>query len=275
MNLTVSDILEFLENVAPSSLAEKNDPIGLQVGSKKALVKGILLTVDPSLSACKFAIDQGLNLIVSHHPLFYNPVQSLTPDAYPGSVAYFAVKEGLNLIAWHTPLDKVSWGVSAALAERLGLSPESPILSETSLGEGNGLGVLVKFSKSVKLGELAKEVAKKVNSWVMMVGDENCEVDSLGICGGSCSFLMEHLKKLSVKTLLTSDVKYHTAKQAEEEGFNFLIVDHGVAESFVLPKLKERLNQFLSKRGFQVPIVIFTEKSPYKTIQEVQAKDAG
>ena len=47
MNLTVSDILEFLKKVAPSSLAEKNDPIGLQVGSKKALVKGILLTVDP------------------------------------------------------------------------------------------------------------------------------------------------------------------------------------------------------------------------------------
>ncbi len=275
MNLTVSDILDFLESVAPSSLAEKNDPIGLQVGSKKAPVSGILLTVDPSLSACKFAKENNLNLILSHHPLFYHPLQSLTPDAYPGSIAYFAIKEELNLIAWHTPLDKVSWGVSAALAERVGLSSEGPILPETSLGEGNGLGVLVKFSKSVKLGELAKEVAQKVNSWVMMVGDENFEVNSLAICGGSCSFLMERLKALSVKTLLTSDVKYHTAKQAEEEGFNFLIVDHGVAESFVLPKLQERLNRFLTERECRVPILIFTEKSPFKTIQEVRTKNAG
>ncbi len=267
MHLTVSDILEFLESVAPSSLAEKNDPIGLQVGSKKAPVYGILLTVDLSLSACKFAKEKNLNLILSHHPLFYHPLRSLTPDGYPGTVAYFAVKEELNLISWHTPLDKVSWGVSSALAERLGFSPEGPILCDPSFKDGNGLGVLVKFSKSVKLGELAKEVAKRVNSWVMMVGDENCEVDSLGICGGSCSFLMEHLKMLSVKTLLTSDVKYHTAKQAVEEGFNFLILDHGVAESFVLPKLKEKLNQFLTERGCQLPILIFTEKSPYKTIE--------
>ena len=269
MDLKVSDILDFLNSIAPSFLAEKNDPTGLHIGSKQELVVGILLTIDPSLSACRFAKERNLNLIISHHPLFYHPIQSLTPDAYPGTIAYFVIKENLNLIAWHTPLDKVSWGVSSALAEMLGFSPKGPILTDQKQSEDVGLGVLVNFTKSVKLGELAKQLANKINSWVMIVGDEESEVESLGICGGACSFLMEHLKKIGVFTLITSDVKYHTAKKAKEEGFNFLIIDHGVAESFVLTRLKDKLLQFLTQRGSKVKVETYSSKSPYKIIQEV------
>jgi len=98
----------------------------------------------------------------------------------------------------------------------------------------------------------------------MVVGDLETEIDSFGFCGGSGAFLKEELKKLKINTLVTSDVKYHSAQEAYEEGFNFIIVDHGVSESFVLPFLKEKLQEFLKIHNTEIPVEIFKNKSPYK-----------
>lgn len=259
----VIDIYNYLDAIAPLSLAEKNDNNGLQIGSFSEEVQGILLSVDPSLAALNFASAQGLNLVITHHPLFYNPLRSVNRDTFPGKIIYFAVEKGLNLLSWHTPLDKVPWGVSAALAKALGWKSEEFILQE---GNGYGLGRVVKFEKYVNLDSLAREIKEKLKTWVMLVGDPQKEINKLAICGGSCGFLKDYLRKENIFTLLTSDVKYHLAKEAEEEAFNFILIDHGVGESLLLQELKEKIEAYFKEHGLIIPVKVYTEKSPYKII---------
>ncbi len=263
MFLKVRDFYQFLENLAPLRIAEKKDVNGLQIGSFEARVSGIVLAVNPIFSVFKEAVEKGCNLIITHHPLFYQPLTFIHQDEPPGNLIYFAIENRLNLLSWHTPLDKVSFGVSEALARALDLETEDFVIKEE---EGYGFGKVVNLKKCVKLEALAKKVKKLIKSWVMLVGDPEKEIDKVAICGGSGGFLKDYLKERGINTLITSDVKYHQALSALEEGFNFILIDHGIAESFVLEVLKEKILTFLKEKGENLKIYLHKEESPYKIV---------
>lgn len=262
MSLLVKDFYNFLETIAPLHIAEPQDNNGLQIGSLFNKVSGVLLTVDVSKEVISYALNKNYNLIISHHPFLYKPITSITSDEYKGSLIYSLIKHDINLISWHTPLDKISEGVSEVFIKALNFKSSGFILQEKN--ENFGFGKVVYLEKSIKLKDLAKKIGELINSWVMVVGDLEAEIDSFGFCGGSGVFLKEKLKNLKINTLITSDVKYHTAQEAYEEGFNFIIIDHGVSESFILSFLKEKFQNFLKIHNSEIPIEVFKIKSPYK-----------
>lgn len=262
MSLKVKDFYQFLESLAPLRIAEKKDINGLQLGSFEAEVSGIILAINPILQVFKEAVIKGCNLIITHHPLFYHPLYSINQDESPGKLIYFAIENKLNLLSWHTPLDKVPFGVSEALAKALNLETSDFIIEE----EGYGYGKVVNLKKCVKLEALAKKVKKILKSWVMLVGDPEKEIEKVALCGGSGGFLKDYLKKKGINTLITSDVKYHQALSALEEGFNFILIDHGIAESFVLEVLKEKIENFIRERKEDLKIYVYKEESPYKIV---------
>ncbi len=263
MFLTVKDLYQFLDNLAPLKIADKKDNNGLQIGSFHEEVKGILLAVNPTYQVFKRALNKRLNLVITHHPLFYNPITSILKDEYPGTVIALALKEGLNLISWHTPLDKVSWGVSECLAQILGWRTKEFVWEEDA---GFGYGRVAKFKNYVKLGDLAKQIKEILKSWVMLVGDPEKEIDQIGICGGSGAFLTDFLKAKGIETLLTSDVKYHQALWAKERNFNYLIIEHSLGEFYVLNVLREKLEDWMREKGIFLPVEIFKEEPVYLII---------
>ncbi len=262
MSTSVKNIFDFLTNWAPLEIAEPQDNNGLQIGSFTSKVKKILLSVDPSLKAIKKAIKESFDLIITHHPLFFYPLKSINKDTVIGEKIYLLINSQINLISWHTPLDKVEEGVSEAFLKEIGFRGSSFVLEER---EENfvkfGLGRVVYLEKSIKLQDLAQLIKNKLNTWVMLVGDSEQELSSFAFCGGSCGFLKEKVKALGINTFITCDVKYHLAKDSLEEGFNFILLDHGVSESLVLKTLKEKLCE-----RFSVEVEIFKEGSPYKII---------
>lgn len=262
MSLKVKDFYQFLESLAPLRIAEKKDINGLQLGSFEAEVSGIILAINPILQVFKEAVKKGCNLIITHHPLFYQPLYSINQEESPGKLIYFAIENKLNLLSWHTPLDKVPFGVSEALAKALNLETSDFIIEE----EGYGYGKVVNLKKCVKLEALAKKVKKILKSWVMLVGDPEKEIEKVALCGGSGGFLKDYLKEKGINTLITSDVKYHQALSALEEGFNFILIDHGIAESFVLEVLKEKIENFIRERKEDLKIYVYKEESPYKIV---------
>jgi len=258
-SVTVKDIFDFLNNWAPLDIAEPQDNNGLQIGSFNSKVKKILLSVNPSLEAIKQAINESAELIITHHPLFFSPIKNIIKETLIGEKIYLLTSAKINLISWHTPLDKVIDGVSEAFLNTLGFQGTSFILSEDS--QKFGLGKIVHLENPIKIQNLANLIKTKISTWVMVVGDLNKEIRSFAFCGGSCGFLKEEVKKLGIDTFITCDIKYHLALDALEEGFNFIILEHGISESFVLEILKEKLCS-----NFPLEVSIFKEKNIYKII---------
>ena len=120
--LTVNDILESINVLAPFCYQESYDNSRLLCGLPTQEVTGTLLSLDCTEAVVDEALAKGCNLIVAHHPILFKGITSLTGKTYVERVLMKALREGIAIVAVHTNLDNQPAGVNAAIAQRLGLS---------------------------------------------------------------------------------------------------------------------------------------------------------
>lgn len=119
--ISVGDVLEALERIAPSRFAYSFDKVGLQVGSKSASVSRAVVTLDRSQGAIAYAAELGAELIVSHHPMIWDPLKSIVDSEHNQFSIQELIRYGINFVAAHTNWDSARGGVNDTLADRLGL----------------------------------------------------------------------------------------------------------------------------------------------------------
>ncbi len=119
--MTVGKFQHLLEEWIPPATAWKGDNSGLQVGRTSAEISNILLALDVTLDVAREATARNANLIVTHHPLLFHPLRSLTEKSRAGEIALHLAERKINLYAAHTNLDQVLDGVSFVMATLLGL----------------------------------------------------------------------------------------------------------------------------------------------------------
>ena len=125
----MGDVAGAVEQIAPLPLAEEWDNCGLQVGDPAAEVGRILVALTPLPEVFAEAEEKGADFILFHHPLIFRPIESVDTSVYPGDLLFRAIRNGMALYAAHTSYDAAPAGVSAALAETLGLWGPLRVLS--------------------------------------------------------------------------------------------------------------------------------------------------
>jgi len=123
----VTDVIGLLNQICPPSLAEDWDNVGLQVGDPQAEVTRLLVCLDAEEAALEKALECGVQLILSHHPLIFRPLKRLTPGDAGGRVLFRAIREGVAVASAHTNLDRAADGLNDWLAERLGVVNARPL----------------------------------------------------------------------------------------------------------------------------------------------------
>ncbi len=132
--MRIYDVISYLENKFPLSSQAGFDNCGVQVGDVKQNVTGILISLDCTEEIIDEAIDLGYNLIVSHHPLIFKPIKSLTGKNYNERILLKAIKNDIVIYGIHTNLDHHLEGVNAEIARRIGvLNPRILMPSEHPL----------------------------------------------------------------------------------------------------------------------------------------------
>jgi dinuclear metal center YbgI/SA1388 family protein len=124
---TVAEIVASLETFAPKRLAADWDNVGLLLGDGQATVQRIMtcLTVTP-VSAAE-AVAEKADLIVSHHPILFRAVQSLTTATAEGRMLLSLIRAGVAVHSPHTAFDNTSDGINELLAARLGMVDIVPL----------------------------------------------------------------------------------------------------------------------------------------------------
>lgn len=121
MKATVRNIIEAMQTIAPSCLAEEWDNVGLQVGNKDWAVKKIWIALDPLPEVVEAACSKGVDLLITHHPLLFKPLKSIDLSTTTGSIINTALCNGMAIFSAHTNLDKVKGGINDILADIIGL----------------------------------------------------------------------------------------------------------------------------------------------------------
>lgn len=119
--MQLQNILDALEQIAPTALQEDFDNCGLLVGRRQTDITGILLCIDVSEQVIDEAKQHGCNLIISHHPLIFRGLKSITGRNEVERCVIAAIKNDIAIYASHTCMDSVWGGVSFKMGEKLGL----------------------------------------------------------------------------------------------------------------------------------------------------------
>ena len=134
---TVGEIAEFLESIAPASLAEEWDNVGLLWGDREACVQRVLFCLTATHAVINEAEASGARLVVSHHPLPFRPIKRVIAGDLQTGGLWKLARAGISLVSLHTAFDNAKDGINALLAQRLGLidlEPIRPIASSTKQG---------------------------------------------------------------------------------------------------------------------------------------------
>ena len=123
--MLISQVLNELHKWAPFNYQESYDNSGLLIGSPNAEVRKVLISLDTTEEVLEKAIFLGADLIISHHPVIFQGLKSLTGKTPEERVVIKALKHDIAIIAMHTNLDNVSHGVNAKIAELLALKSTS------------------------------------------------------------------------------------------------------------------------------------------------------
>lgn len=131
MSLKCNDIINIIKNFAPESLQEKWDNTGLNVGDRNREVKKILFALDAVDNVIDEAIEKGVDMIVTHHPmLLFVDLKNITTDTEIGKRIYKLIQNNISLYCAHTSLDIAFGGTNDVLSNIIELS-DIEILEKT------------------------------------------------------------------------------------------------------------------------------------------------
>jgi dinuclear metal center YbgI/SA1388 family protein len=261
---TVDDIIAVIEQIAPLDLAEQWDNCGLQVGSHSQQVQKVWVALAPLLPVVESAADQGVDLIITHHPLLFRSVKSIDLESPIGKVIAIAVEHRIALYAAHTNLDSAHHGINTRLADMMGLSGLEPLIpndvdSQHALDRveapQTGLGRIGWLDHPQTVGELVEPVKRCLNlASVRIAGDANLKAWRAAVCSGAGSSLMEAFLSSDAQVYISGDLRYHDARAAEEAGRALIDVGHFASEQIVIDSLVERLRQVAKNAKWGISI---------------------
>ena len=229
--MIVYDIYDFLDEKYDFSSALEYDNVGLLVGDGRDKVTGVLVCLDCTDEAITEAVKQGANLIVTHHPVIFDPLKSVTEQ----SLVYRLIKNGISVISAHTNLDQADGGVNDALAEAVGLSDVEKIAD--SEGFFYRIGEL---SEPATSEELAKSVSERLSLPVKYVGNFSF-IKRVAVCSGSGGSMLGEVINTGVDAYITADIKHNVFMEAHEAGLTLIDAGHFNSEDIIVEPLSQEL----------------------------------
>jgi dinuclear metal center YbgI/SA1388 family protein len=248
MPCTLQQISEFLRSFAPVELAADWDNVGLLIGDEQRPVQRVMtcLTLTPDVAA-EAAAGQA-ELVVSHHPVLFRPVQRLTTATSEGRAVLSLIAAGIAVYSPHTAFDNAAEGINRELAERFGLqdiaplrpvaASDAPSVAPTAVGEGR----YGRLPAAISLGEFIRLVRARMKvSCLQWVGDEALRVERVAVACGAAAEFVRDAAALRCDVLLTGEARFHACLEARELGVALVLPGHYATERPSVERLAERL----------------------------------
>ena len=239
---TVHEVLTFLETLAPRSIKMDWDNVGLLCGSRRSQVTKILVALDPFEGVCQEAAAWGAELIVTHHPLIFQALKSITDETSIGRSIQLLCREGISAINAHTNLDCAPGGVNDRLATALGLSNIQVIDPMGVDAEGQEWGLLRKGTVTEQtLSDFLPTVKAALGCDGLRYVDGGKSVHKVAVGGGACASELMDAYRAGCDTFVTSDVKYNQFWDAKDLGMSLIDAGHFYTENPITACLAEKI----------------------------------
>lgn len=214
--MKVKEMLNFLYTVAPKNLACSFDNVGLLVGDEEMDIKGVLVSLDCFDEVIDRAEDLGANLIVTHHPIIFDGLKSVTSD----SLVYKLIRKKISVISMHTNLDQTDGGVNDALSEAIGLYDIEQVTASDGFLIRKGY-----LDSPEDPYDFARHLKSALGGGVKFTAG-NRDITTVVVCSGSGGDFLYDAVNCGADAFVTADVKHHTFLEASRLGISLYDAGH-------------------------------------------------
>lgn len=235
--MTVGELIALLEEEAPSKDALDWDNVGLLVGDAEWDVKSVYIALDATEEVINHAIDKGVNMIITHHPLVFSNLNRVVANDYVGKRVMKLIEHHIACYAMHTNFDIHRMGILAE--KKLGLEHTialDPVVLDGKEDVNVGIGRIGSLlNDPVTLGVYAAKVRESFElPYVRVYGDESQMVGTIAISPGSGKSEISTALRAGADVLITGDIDHHSGIDAMAQGLYIIDAGHyGVEHIFI------------------------------------------
>lgn len=242
----IKDIIDYFEKFAPVCSAMDFDNVGLLVGDKNKKITKVLVTLDITKDVVIEAEACHCELIISHHPVIFNPIKKLSCDSVP----YLLASKGISALCMHTNLDLSDvFGVNLCLANAIGI--KNTVKSE--FGECMFVGEL---ETEIDIKRFAENIKNSLDCNGVRYTDVKKSVKKIAVSSGSGGSEIFSAAQVGADVLVTGEIKHHEINAANDFGIDIVDVGHFKSEDIVILPLVKLLSDKFSD-------IIFTKSTTY------------
>ncbi len=250
--MKIKEVLSALERFAPLPLQEGWDNAGLQIGLTEAEVSGALLCLDVNEQVIDEAVRKGCNLVVSHHPLLFRGLKTISDSDTVQRTAMKAIKNDIVVVSMHTNMDNARDGVNFKIAEKLGLTDVGFMASKSVNGIECGSGIIGTLPEEMTATDFIAKVKQTFG-----VKHAQCNqllerpIRRVALCGGAGDFLIDDAIAAKADAFITGEMHYHVYFGHEQE-IQICVIGHYESEQYT----SEIFKSIIEEKCNGVPAII-------------------
>jgi GTP cyclohydrolase I len=291
--MILKELTTVFDSIFYKNLALDWDKTGLRVGNIKKDIRKILITLDLTDIIIQEAIRAKVDLLLSHHPLLMEPIDSFLDTNNLGLKLLEIIKNNMALYIAHTNYDIMPGGLNLIFAKKLGLAGiksayleptcetkaypyEEPAYDriENKLAKG-GIGIIGELDVPVKLPIFFKKVKENLAisgfRWIAgkMPGEfqrESATVKKILVINGSANSFTQRIavSDFDCDVVIVGELNYHSALEITESGKIIIEIGHGDSEKFAVDGMYDILNRYF-KENYIKDIEVIKSKEGYKS----------
>ncbi|MBO5936223.1 MAG: Nif3-like dinuclear metal center hexameric protein [Clostridia bacterium] len=252
--ITVKNISDYIDSIAPYSSKCEWDNCGVLVGDKDKEVKKIGFALDLTSEVLDNAKENNVDLLITHHPIIFRPVKSFLK----GNLAYELAVSGITAISAHTSFDCAKGGVNDVLCDLLGITNTEGVPDEECPVPMARIGEI----EPMRSSDFAKKVADVLGTACRVADGENL-IKKVAVCGGSGpDDLLFSAASMGADAVVTGEIKYHIFLAAKEMGVTAIQAGHFETENPAVSALMKYINNEFN----DVECVLLKQTNPTKII---------
>ena len=235
--MTVRELYAFLEERIPRALSCDWDNDGLMVcADDQKQVSRVLVALDITSAVAEYAIKEGYDLVVSHHPLIFRPIKAVAVGEAVANKVIRLLTSGVSAMSFHTRLDAVGGGVNDVLANAIGLCDVTPFGKD-----GEEMGRIGNLLQPMALKDFAALVKKATGAQYVQISDAGKPVSRVAVLGGGGAGESGAAAAAGADTYLTGDLRHDQLTEAPERGMNLVQGGHFFTENLVCDRIRDLL----------------------------------
>lgn len=265
--MIAQELINEIEKFAPKNLAEKGDPIGLQIGDPTQEIHKVMTTLDVRPEVVQEAIEMNVDFIWAHHEAMFHPAKNLDLSVPQNKMYALLIKHNIVVYASHTNLDATKGGMNDWLAGKLSLTHVQPLIPNDD-GE-TGLGRIGELAEPITVAEYAEKLKHTFNVKAVRVIARNLNqtIQKIAVLGGDGGRYWDVAQAKGADAYITADVYYHVGHDILANDFIVIDPDHHM-EAIANQKMAELVWQWQIEHKWDLEYINVTHENtdPYQYI---------